>query len=241
MTLATRPFAPGGTARPAQEAVGPGRRQTLITLGLLAAVILLDQATKWWGWRHSPYAFINSGGTWIIGRPVSAWFSGPVSGPLLDRLDVGLLTLAGIGLVRRRRRAPVLAAGALMLGGWSSNLLDRLGMHTLTAPGSVRGAVDFIRLGPPSWNLADFFIVGATVLFLVTGYPRGRRRGRAATAMRPPAPMPRPRAWAPRRTWVAAVGTVVAVVLSVPAAVQAGSDDGVDSSRQSSAAPTSHV
>jgi len=35
--------------------------------------------------------------------------------------------------------------GALVIGGWSSNLLDRLGMHYWTAPGSVRGAVDFIE------------------------------------------------------------------------------------------------
>ena len=161
-------------------------------------MILLDQATKWWGWRHSPYAFINSGGTWIIGRPVSAWFSGPVSGPLLDRLDVGLLTLAGIGLVRRRRRAPVLAAGALMLGGWSSNLLDRLGMHTVTAPGSVRGAVDFIPLGRPYCNVADFVIIGATALFLAAMCAPGTRSGRGAAASRHMTPM----------TWGRAAGHV---------------------------------
>jgi lipoprotein signal peptidase len=238
MTLATRPSAVDGTAQRAHEATGAGRRQTLITLGLLAVVILLDQATKWWGWRHAPDALINSGGTWIIGRPVSAWFSGSVSGPLLDHLDVGLLTLAGIGLVRRRRRAPVLVAGALMLGGWSSNLLDRLGMHTLTAPGSARGAVDFIRLGPPSWNLADFFIIGATVLFLVTARGYGARR---ASASRTRTAVPRPLPVRPGWAALAAVGAVITVVLSVPAAMSPDSDVAGGYTRSPSAGEGTHV
>jgi hypothetical protein len=53
-----------------------------------------------------------------------------------------------------------------MVAGWSSDLLDRLGLHTLTAPGSVRGAVDFIELGHAYYNVADFVIVGATALLL---------------------------------------------------------------------------
>jgi lipoprotein signal peptidase len=54
-----------------------------------------------------------------------------------------------------------------MLGGWGSNLLDRLGMHYWTAPGSVRGVVDFIRITGASYNVADLFIIGATPLFLL--------------------------------------------------------------------------
>jgi lipoprotein signal peptidase len=162
-------------------ATGPEHRQGLIALGLLVTVVVLDQTTKWWGWRNAPEAFINAGGTWLIGRPVSGWFSGPVSGPLLDLLDVGLLMLAGSILVRRPRRALVLVSGALIIGGWSSNLLDRLGLHTVTAPGSARGAVDFIRLGPPLWNVADFVIFGATTVYLVAVCVRVRR----AAASRP--------------------------------------------------------
>jgi hypothetical protein len=63
-----------------------------------------------------------------------------------------------------------------MLGGWSSNLLDRLGMHYLTAPGSVRGAVDFLHLGGAYYNLADLFIIAATPLFLLA-VASLRRRG----------------------------------------------------------------
>ena len=109
---------------------------------MLAAAVVLDQATKWWGWRHVPRAIINDGSSWFIGRSVSDWFSGPVSGPLLDVVNCVLLSLAGYLQVRRRRRVRVLVVGALMIAGWSSDLLDRLGLHTLTAPGSVRGAVE---------------------------------------------------------------------------------------------------
>jgi lipoprotein signal peptidase len=156
-----------------------------------------------------PDTFINSGGTWLIGRPVSGWFSGPVSGPLLDHLDVGLLGLAAVILMRRRRRARVLVAGALMIGGWGSNLLDRLGMHSVTAPGSARGAVDFIPLGPPHWNVADFVIFGATVLFLVAVCARDGRSSHRAAAVRPATPGPPAlatgasggRRWPPPNSW----------------------------------------
>jgi hypothetical protein len=114
-------------------------------------------------------------------------------------------------------------------------------MHAVTAPGSVRGAVDFISLGPPYWNVADFVIVAATVLFLVAAGTGGHRRVVAATTGRPRSSLPRARTWGPRRSWAAVVGATVAVVLSVPAAVHAGSADGMYSSRPSSAATTSHV
>jgi lipoprotein signal peptidase len=205
MTQATHASTPVAAAGRDDPAIAPGRRQGLITLALLATVVVLDQTTKWWGWRHAPEAFVNAGGTWIIGGPLSASFAGPVSGPLLDLLDVGLLSLAGFVLVCRPRRTPVLVAGALMIAGWSSNLLDRLGMHTVTAPGSVRGAVDFIHLGLPYWNLADFVILGATALALVTVCAR---RGRATAASRPVTPLSPPRPWGPRRTRLAAVAVV---------------------------------
>jgi hypothetical protein len=111
-------------------------------------------------------------------------------------LNVALLSLAGILLVRRRRRVVVLVTGALLIGGWSSNLLDRLGMHTVTAPGSVRGAVDFIPLGRPYWNVADFVIMAATALYLVAVCARS---GRVAATSRLMTPMTRPRTWGPRR------------------------------------------
>jgi lipoprotein signal peptidase len=136
-------------------------------LAVVAAVIVLDQSAKWWAWRHVAGTKINSGGDVLVGHAVSAWYAAPITGALLDLLDFGLLSTVLFILVRRRRPVPVLVFGALMLGGWGSNLLDRLGMHYLTAPGSIRGAVDFIRIAGPSYNFADLFIIGATPLFLL--------------------------------------------------------------------------
>jgi lipoprotein signal peptidase len=145
--------------------------QWLTVLALLTVVAVLDQGVKWWAWRHAPVAIINGGGDPLVGATVSGWYSGPITGALLDLLDFGLLSAAVALLLRRRRPVKILVPGALVVGGWSSNLLDRLGMHYWTAPGSVRGAVDFIHLGRHYYNIADFFIIGATpLLFLGISY-----------------------------------------------------------------------
>jgi hypothetical protein len=52
-------------------------------------VIVLDQATKWWAWRHVPGAIINYGGDSFVGDRVGGWYAGPVTGALLDFADVG--------------------------------------------------------------------------------------------------------------------------------------------------------
>jgi lipoprotein signal peptidase len=145
--------------------------QRLTVLALLTVVAVLDQGMKWWAWRHAPVAIINGGGDPLVGATVSGWYSGPVTGALLDLLDFGLLSAAVAVLMRRRRPVKVLVPAALVIGGWSSNLLDRLGMHYWTAPGSMRGAVDFLHLGGHYYNVADFFIIGATpVFFLVISH-----------------------------------------------------------------------
>jgi lipoprotein signal peptidase len=144
---------------------GIGQGSVLATL--LVAVIVLDQATKWWGWRHVPDTIINTGGDWIVGNTIGAWYEDSFTGKLLDILDAGIVTVAVSILARGRRPAGVLISGALMMGGWGSNLLDRLGMHHLTAPGSSRGAVDFIQIGDETYNVADFVIGAATLMFLL--------------------------------------------------------------------------
>jgi lipoprotein signal peptidase len=159
-------------------------RYRSLVLVVLAAVIVLDQASKWWAWRNVSGALINDGGDALVGATIGGWYAYPVTGALLDLLDFGVLSIAVSVLMRSRRPAVVLATAALMIGGWGSNLLDRLGMHYWTAPGSVRGAVDFIHLGNAYYNVADFFIIGATPLFLLAvsvSYLRGRATSRPAT------------------------------------------------------------
>jgi lipoprotein signal peptidase len=221
------------------ERAAADRRQRLTALGLVCAVVVVDQATKWWAWRHSPAASINSGSTWLIGQPVSGWLSGSASGRLLDVVAVGLFTVAGFLLVRRRRRGLVLVTGFLILGGWSSNLLDRLGLHTVTAPGSPRGAVDFIHVGTPYSNVADFIIVGATTVLVVSACAAtgGWVRAAASSGV---AALTLGRPWVPVRVCAATAGLVVTVVLSVAHPIGAANDPWVDSSPKASAVAGTH-
>ena len=147
-------------------------------LALIVAVVAVDQTAKWWAWRHVPWTKINSGGDILVGHKVGAWYAGPVTGALLDLLDVSLLSIAVSVLLRCRVTAAVSVPGALMTGGWGSNLLDRLGIHYWTAPGSVRGVVDFIHIGGHYYNVADFFIIGCTPLFLLAAGYQGVRAAR---------------------------------------------------------------
>jgi lipoprotein signal peptidase len=156
-----------------------------VILPLIATVVVLDQTVKWWAWRHIPWTKINSGGDVLVGRTIGAWYARPVTGALLDLLDFGLLSIAVSVLARYRVPAAVSVPGALMTGGWGSNLLDRLGAHFWTAPGSVRGVVDFIHFGAHYYNLADFFIISCTPLFLLAVAYHGVRAARRPATGRP--------------------------------------------------------
>jgi lipoprotein signal peptidase len=150
--------------------------QRKIVFPLLATIIVIDQSAKWWAWRHAATARVNSGGDAIVGSTVSRWYADAGTGALLDLLDIVLLSVAIFLLLRVRRSLPVLISGALMIGGWTTNLLDRLGMHYVTAPGSRRGAVDFIHIGRHFYNVADMFIVVATPLFVLAAIGSYLRR-----------------------------------------------------------------
>jgi len=192
-------------------------------LALIVAVAVVDQAAKWWAWRHVPWTKINSGGDVLVGPTVGGWYAGPVSGALLDLLDVGLLGIALALLVRCRVPAAVSVPGALMIGGWCSNLLDRLGAHYWTAPGSVRGVVDFIHLGGHYYNVADFFIMGCTPLFLLAAAGQGALAARRpAVARSAPQPV---RSWARLRARIrlsALAGTGLVLVVALGAANYGG-------------------
>jgi lipoprotein signal peptidase len=215
--------------------------QGLVAFGLLTTIALLDQLTKFWAWRHVPDAVINSGATGPLGSTVSSWYSGPVTGALLDMLDCGLLTMTGIALLRRPRSVLVLLAGTLMIGGWGSNLLDRLGLHRVTAPGSIRGAVDFIHLGPDYWNLADFVVAAATCLVVVAvALSAGSRKRGAVSSATSPRQHRRMQAAGRRGRPAVAVGVLVAVALIVDVAIGAANAGGVVS-RSANAASAVHL
>lgn len=196
-------------------------RQRLLVLTLLASVIMVDQAAKWWAWRHVPGVTINPGGDFLTGHTIGRWYAKPVTGALLDVVDFALVSIAAVVLARRQRRTAATICGSLMVGGWASNLLDRLGMHYLTAPGSVRGAVDFIGVGAGCWNLADFFIIGATPLFLLATVRLARR-----AAQQPVANTGRPATRNSPRVRVPAM-TVAGAALIMTVALGAAHDGGL--------------
>lgn len=166
--------------------------QTRLLLGVVALVGFLDQAGKAWAWRNLAAVHVNSGGDLLVGSVISGWFRDRTVGAAFDVLDAALLVSAGMLLVRQRRSPALLAGGALVLAGWVSNLGDRLGLHFWTAPGSMRGVVDFVPFDGRYWNLADAAILIGSVIFalalpgrllhaLATRPRAGRRR-----TMRPP-------------------------------------------------------
>ncbi|HEX3813596.1 MAG TPA: signal peptidase II [Mycobacteriales bacterium] len=141
--------------------------QRYFVLGALATVVLVDQGSKWWGWRNTSGVHVNYGGDDLLPAAAGSLYAHPVAGALLDLIDSVLLISAIFLFLRRRRSTPMLITGSLTIGGWSSDLLDRLAMHYWTAPGSVRGVVDFIPIGHSYYNVADLCIIMGTPLFLL--------------------------------------------------------------------------
>lgn len=209
------------TRTPGQETEHKKRlRQRFTVFTLLAAVIAVDQAAKWGAWRHVSGVSINPGGDFLTGPTIGRWYAHPVTGALLDLMSFALVSIAVVALVRRQRPAAVTVCGSLMVGGWASNLLDRLGMHYWTAPGSIRGAVDFIGVGDGCWNLADFFIIGTTPLFLLaTAQLAGRAVNRRTASPARPAIRNSPRA---RVSAVAAAGAALIMTVALGASHHGG-------------------
>jgi len=158
----------------------------------MAAVALVDQSAKWWAWRHFPWTQINPGGDAITGSKIGTWFADPLTGALLDLMNVGVVSIAIYAMMRCRLHPAVKVTGALVIGGWGSNLLDRLGVHYWTAPDSVRGVVDFIHVDGAYYNVADSFIIfGTPLLILALLYQVARTlMGHRAPKAAPPARSP---------------------------------------------------
>jgi lipoprotein signal peptidase len=192
--------------------------QRLPVFGVLAVIAVVDQGFKWWAWRNASGVRINDGGDILVPYAVGSLYSGPVTGALLDLVDSGLLIAAVLMLLRRRRSTLVLMSAAVAIGGWGSNLLDRLFTHYGTAPGSVRGVVDFIPLGLHYYNVADAFIVAGTAVFvLAVGAPLLRSSGLKRPAVNADV-TPRTRRPARVRRAVVATQVVLTAVVGVGAA-----------------------
>jgi signal peptidase II len=145
----------------------PRRRWTLVG-GVVAAVVILDQATKIWAvdeLADGPMSIIGSDVELSLTRNTGGAFS-LFQGftPFLALLAVGI-ALVLVRAVRRADDTLSLVALALVLGGALGNLIDRLAR----APGFLEGAVvDFVKVGSfPTFNVADSAITIGALLLIV--------------------------------------------------------------------------
>lgn len=156
---------PGSPVERADRLDRADRTQPFILVSLVLVVAFIDQISKAWAWRHLIRVHVNSGGDLLVGRNVSELFRDRTTGAACDVVNVVILILAAAWLLHRKRPRLMLCGAALALAGWASNLGDRLGLHFWTAPGSMRGVVDFLPWDGRYWNVADTAIIIGSTLF----------------------------------------------------------------------------
>ncbi|MDZ4826060.1 MAG: signal peptidase II [Actinomycetota bacterium] len=146
------------------------RTRTLAVLGVVFAIVVVDQLTKSWA-----VSALADGPISIIGDFVELRLTRNPGGAfgrfqgMTVILAVGAIVVSAV-LFRTVRKTtdPVLAVGlVLVLGGALGNLSDRI----FRSPGVLRGhVVDFVSVGSfPVFNVADSCItVGALLLIFRT-------------------------------------------------------------------------
>ncbi|HEY3409713.1 MAG TPA: hypothetical protein VGK53_16210, partial [Propionicimonas sp.] len=154
-------------------------------LSVLAAVVAVDWSSKAVAWRLlTGFAVINadtSGALPILPGLVSQ----PVLGAVVDAAVLLLLVVSGLWLARTPTLGTVAWTGsALVWAGITSNAVDRWIGHLWLAPGSQRGAVDWIGVaGRGTINLADVTIgFGLLLAIAALAGTRIPRKARAAVA-----------------------------------------------------------
>ena len=157
------------------EPVDGSRQRAIVAIAIVSGVVALDQLTKVWA-----VARLDDGPISVFGQDVelrlsrnrgSAFSLFQGFTPLLAVLAVVLAVL----LVRALRRTDdmwMVVALALVLGGATGNLIDRM----VRDPGLLRGAViDFVRVdGWPTFNVADAAITIGAILLVVRALFGGR-------------------------------------------------------------------
>ena len=150
---------------------------------LAAAVILLDQVTKWavlenfvYGERREITGFFNLVLVYNKGAAFSMFAS--ADGWQTPLLILFAIVAAGIVsyLIMRNREKRVLCLGlALILGGALGNLIDRLRF------GHVVDFLDFHAMGWhwPAFNVADSGITVGALLLILDGFVHHEKRASA--------------------------------------------------------------
>jgi signal peptidase II len=157
---------------PAVAARPTGLRRLGVAAGVVVAVVLLDQLTKWWAVDRLSHGSIHLIGTLDLQLSLNTGsaFS------LLQGQDALLIVVAVVlvtGLFVLVWRAPTTARAAtlgLVIGGALGNLSDRL------FRGDHGAVVDFVALHFwPTFNVADASIVVGCGLLLVSLIREPRR------------------------------------------------------------------
>jgi signal peptidase II len=163
--------APGSEAPGAPDA--PARRPIAIIAAVSAAVVVLDQLTKWWAlealtdptriidlvWTLRLRVIENTGTAFSLTSDSGPWVS------VIAVAVVGYLVWSG-----RSQRSPwVLASYGLVIGGTIGNLLDRV---FRADDGFLSGPViDMVDLQWfPVFNLADAALTVGIGILLVAGF-----------------------------------------------------------------------
>jgi signal peptidase II len=166
---------PDDEAIPVEAAPTDGRRRIGLVLAVAAAVIAVDQLTKWWAvetlstrtidvvWKLRLILVQNRGSSFSLTQS---------GGPVLSLL--ALVVVGGLLWYSRgvRSRWGLVALG-LVAGGAIGNLVDRAFRGDA---GFMQGAVvDFIDVQFwPVWNVADMAIsIGAVLLVVVLAFSPG--------------------------------------------------------------------
>ena len=145
----------------------------LLAVGIVVAVVVLDQLTKVWA-----VAALSDGPVSIVGTTVELELSRNPGGafslfqwatPLLALLALVVAIVLARAIARTDDRL-MLVALSLVLGGALGNLCDRVAR----SPGFLRGeVVDFVSLGRfPTFNVADSAITIGAILLVVCAWRR---------------------------------------------------------------------
>jgi len=163
------------------EPADGSRHRTIVAVAIVSGVVALDQLTKVWA-----VARLDDGPISVFGQDVEFRLSRNRGGafslfqgftPLLAVLAVVLAVLL-VRALRRTDEMGMVVALALVLGGATGNLIDRM----VRDPGFLRGAViDFVRLdGWPTFNVADSAVTIGAVLLVVRALFGGREESTRA-------------------------------------------------------------
>jgi signal peptidase II len=149
----------------------------LLAIGIVVAVVVLDQITKVWA-----VASLSDGPVSIVGSSIELELTRNPGGafslfqsvtPLLALLALVVAVVLARAIVRTNDRI-MLVALSLVLGGALGNLIDRVAR----APGFLRGeVVDFVSVGTfPTFNVADSAITIGALLLVVCAWRQPRPR-----------------------------------------------------------------